>query len=106
MSTGKELANHFEEAFFIKYDGSPLKRDIPLTNDNDSVPPLVQLDLRFDMLRTFLEHIQRAVNHHDEVINGIQTDVNTRATESCLADYFERIADGLHKDCGQQALPV
>lgn len=72
--------------------------NIPNTNDDDNVPPLVQLDLRFDLLRVFLEHMQKAVNQHAHIINGIQKDIKYRAKESSLAEYLEQIADGLHKD--------
>jgi hypothetical protein len=41
--------------------------------------------------------MQKAVNQHAEIINGIQKDVKYRTTESCLTDYFERIAGGLSK---------
>jgi hypothetical protein len=70
--------------------------------DDDNVPPLVQLDLRFDLLRVFLEHMQKAVNQHAEIINNVQKEVKYRATETCLADYMERIADGVHKDVGER----
>lgn len=66
------------------------------------MPPLVQLDLRFDLLRVFLEHIQKAVNQHAEIINNIQKDMKFKSTESSLADYFTRISDGLHRDCGER----
>lgn len=98
----KEDSNPFEEAFFIKFDGSPLRKNIPSANDSLPVPPLVQLDLRFDLLRVFLEHMQKAVNQHAEIINNIQKDVKYRATEICLSDYFSRIASGLHKDWGER----
>lgn len=70
--------------------------------DDDNVPPLVQLDLRFDLLRVFLEHMQKAVNQHAEIINNVQKEVKYRATETCLGDYFDRIADGVHKDVGER----
>ena len=77
---------------------SPDKHD----HEDDKVPPLVQLDLRFDLLRMFLEQMQKAVNQHAEIINTVQKEVKYRSTEWSLADYFERIADGLHKDCGER----
>lgn len=67
-------------------------------NDNENVPPLVQLDLRFDLLRVFLEHIQKIVNQHDELLNSMQGDIKRRATENSLTEYFDRISEGLHKD--------
>ena len=79
-----------------------MKKNIPPTNDDDNVPPLVQLDLRFDLLRVFLEHMQKAVNQHAEIINNVQKEVKYRATENWLAEYIEKIADGLHKDWGER----
>lgn len=64
---------------------------VPQTNDDDQVPPLVQLDLRFDLLRVFLEHMQKAVNQHAEIINNIQRDVKYRCTEECMTEYINRI---------------
>lgn len=46
--------------------------------------------------------MQKAVNQHAEIINGIQKDVKYRTTESCLTDYFERIAGGLSKKWGDR----
>lgn len=71
-------------------------------DNNQKVPPLVQLDLRFDLLRVFLEHMQKIVNQHEETLNSIHTDIKKRATESCLTEYFDRISEGLHKDCGDR----
>ncbi|CAI2386626.1 unnamed protein product [Moneuplotes crassus] len=107
----KEEINPFDEALFIKLDGdygskspfrkvrSPDKVDL----DDEKVPPLVQLDLRFDLLRAFLEQMQKAVNQHAEIINNVQKEVKYRCTESSMADYLERIASGLHKDCGERS---
>jgi len=81
---------------------SKVKSPEKLDPEDDTVPPLVQLDLRFDLLRMFLEQMQKAVNQHAEIINTVQKEVKYRATESCLGDYFSRIADGLHKDCGER----
>lgn len=98
----KEEPNPFEEAFFIKFDGSPIKKTVHTNNDNENVPPLVQLDLRFDLLRVFLEHIQKIVNQHDELLNSMQGDIKRRATENSLTEYFDRISEGLHKDWGER----
>jgi hypothetical protein len=39
---------------------------------------LVQFDLKFDSLRTFLESITKVVNQHASMLNKLNTDVGAR----------------------------
>lgn len=54
--------NGIEEAFFLRSDGSPHKKQrlvgdtVSQNSKSDENPPLLQLDLRFDSLRVFLEN--------------------------------------------------
>ncbi len=46
---------------------------------------LVQFDLKFDSLRTFLESTTKVVNQHASLLNKIQIDVNTRMLHEIVA---------------------
>ncbi|CAI2386723.1 unnamed protein product [Moneuplotes crassus] len=104
----------FDRALFIRLDGSLESKSAFMTvknlqncpDEEDRIPPLVHLDLRFDLLRAFLEEMQKAVNQHAEIINNVQKAVKYRCTENSMAEYLERIANGLHKDCGERTFNI
>ncbi len=43
---------------------------------------LLQFDLKFDALKTYLEGFSTVVNQHASIINGLQADLQTRLIEN------------------------
>ena len=43
---------------------------------------ILQFDLKFDALKTYLEGFSTVINQHASLINTIQTDVQTRLIET------------------------
>jgi len=59
--------------------GTPQKAVNPQTASASEITDvLVQFDLKFDSLKTFLESVIKVVNQHATMINKLSNDVNTR----------------------------
>jgi len=71
-------------------------------NSVKTLPPLVKFDLHLDSLRTCLEEIHTAVNDHAQALTHLQKDIKFKAYEKTMAAYFKKIAEGLHKECGER----
>jgi len=79
----------------LRGDGSPVKKKmVPGSSEEDSrsgasQKPLLSIDLKFESLRIFLEHVQRALNQHAKIINTIQQDVKQKSYEKTLGVYLD-----------------
>lgn len=67
-----------------------------------TIPPLVKIDLNLDILKTYLEEIQIAVNDHAHTISGMQTDLKHKAYERTMSFYLQKISDSLQRECGER----
>jgi len=56
-----------------------------------SAEGLLQFDLKFDALKTYLEGFSTVINQHASLINTIQTDVQTRLIETNVKIPYESV---------------
>lgn len=67
-----------------------------------TLPQLVQVDVNLDTLKNFLEDIQEAINEHAKTMQAMQADLKKKAYERTIGHYFQKISEGLHKECGER----
>lgn len=67
-----------------------------------SLPQLVSVDLNLDSLKGFLEEIQEVINEHARTLAGMQNEILKKANEKTVGHYFQKISEGLYKECGER----
>lgn len=76
--------------------------DIESAMSIKTLPPLVKFDLNLESLRTCLEEVHAAINDHASSLNSLHTDIKKKAYEKTLGEYFKKISESLHKECGER----
>jgi len=67
-----------------------------------TLPPLVRFDLNLESLRTCLEEVHSAINDHAASLTSLHTDIKKKAYERTVGEYFKKISESLHKECGER----
>ena len=63
---------------------------------------LFTYNLNLDNLKEYLDEMRVQIEAHEEQLDAHEAEIGRRTTEKAITKYLERIAMGVHKDCGER----